>query len=144
MSPQRQRAAMAWLAGATVACWVAWMGWDRHYDQDPVTGNLSGPYQPWQVIGCVVSLVLVAVVAGRWLPMWDLVLVMPSAFTVAWSVSAATAESVGANFWPIGAFLVLLGTGAATVVVGAVVEISWTLWWQLRRDETSSSSGIEN
>jgi len=50
------------LAAVAAALWWAWMGWDEEYYTDPATG----PYRPWQVIGCVLSLVVVAVLDAGW------------------------------------------------------------------------------
>jgi DMSO/TMAO reductase YedYZ heme-binding membrane subunit len=41
--------------------WFAWMGWDTHYQTDPVTQVTSGPYEAWQVVGCALSLLVVFV-----------------------------------------------------------------------------------
>lgn len=105
----------AGLAVATVALWWAWLGWDTGYDTDPATGVTSGPYQVWQVAGCVLSIAVVAAVAGALLRPWFVVPVMAVTFTVCWSVRAATGDDTG--MWPVGAFLVLVGTAAGTAVV---------------------------
>jgi len=52
------------LVGLTVALWWAWLGRDTGYQVDPVTGATSGPYQVWQVVGCVLCLAVLATV-GR-------------------------------------------------------------------------------
>lgn len=38
-----------------VAAWAAWLGWDQHRDVHP-DGSVSGPYEAWQVIGLVLTL----------------------------------------------------------------------------------------
>ncbi|MEU9982199.1 hypothetical protein [Streptomyces sp. NPDC050856] len=38
-----------------VAAWAAWLGWDQHRDVRP-DGSLTGPYEAWQVIGLVLTL----------------------------------------------------------------------------------------
>ncbi|MFF2134259.1 hypothetical protein [Streptomyces sp. NPDC058193] len=40
---------------ATLALWAAWLGWDQHRDVHP-DGSTSGPYEAWQVIGLVLTL----------------------------------------------------------------------------------------
>ncbi|MFJ4778011.1 hypothetical protein [Streptomyces sp. NPDC088762] len=37
------------------AAWTAWLGWDQHRDVAP-DGSVSGPYEAWQVIGLVLTL----------------------------------------------------------------------------------------
>ncbi|WP_043175864.1 hypothetical protein [Streptomyces sp. NRRL B-24484] len=38
-----------------MAAWAAWLGWDQHRDVHP-DGSVSGPYEAWQVIGLVLTL----------------------------------------------------------------------------------------
>lgn len=122
-APARRSLAASGLGLATAACWLAWFAWDRQGDVD-ASGHRSGPYEPWQVAGCVVCLVALAVVARRWLPAAAVVVVIPVVFTAAWSVTAATTPSPDANLWPVGAVLVLLGTAAGSVVVTALATLS--------------------
>ncbi|WP_412075039.1 hypothetical protein ACLF6K_02880 [Streptomyces xanthophaeus] len=37
------------------AAWAAWLGWDQHRDVHP-DGSVTGPYEAWQVIGLVLTL----------------------------------------------------------------------------------------
>jgi hypothetical protein len=103
------------LAAATVGAWVLWLGWDTEYDVDARTGASSGPYQPWQVIGCVLTLVLLAALAGTRLSPWLVASVMTVAFTAAWSWRAASADDSG--LWAVGAVLVLVGMALGSVLV---------------------------
>jgi hypothetical protein len=48
-------------AAITAIAWAAWVGRDTQYDIDPVTGASSGPNQPWQVVGLVATLFVLAV-----------------------------------------------------------------------------------
>ncbi|MDT9692598.1 hypothetical protein Q5762_30570 [Streptomyces sp. P9(2023)] len=43
------------LALLTMAVWAAWLGWDQHRDVQP-DGSETGPYEAWQVIGLVSTL----------------------------------------------------------------------------------------
>jgi hypothetical protein len=52
------------LAAATVGTCAAWPAWDEEYQLDPVTGVSSGPYEAWQVVGCGLTIGVLAVVAG--------------------------------------------------------------------------------
>ncbi|MGC5020862.1 hypothetical protein [Micromonospora sp. DT47] len=105
------------LAAATVGTWWAWLGWDTGYATDPETGATTGPYQPWQVAGCVLTLALLAAVAGWWLRPWLVAPVMTVAFTGAWAAHAAATDASG--LWAVGAVMVLVGMGVGTTVVSA-------------------------
>lgn len=106
------------ILGASIATYVTLLGWDRSYDRDPVTGELSGPYELWQVVGCAVVLAFIALAGGRFLMVLSgkrsccitvTVAAMTIGFTAAWSYGAATLDSTGANLWPIGAVMVAVG-----------------------------------
>ncbi|SIM79104.1 hypothetical protein [Micromonospora cremea] len=107
------------LAVATVGVWVLWLGWDTEYTVDPQTGSRSGPYEPWQVIGCVLTLALLAALAGTRLSPWLVAPVMTVAFTAAWSRGALSSDDSG--LWAVGAILVLIGMaiGSTLVSIGA-------------------------
>jgi hypothetical protein len=98
------------LAGLTVASWFAWMGWDTEYQVDPVTQSSSGPYEPWQVIGCVVTLLVLAVVAALRLSPWTVI----ATTTVAWVFSAARSDDSG--LWAVGAILVAIGMAGGSAI----------------------------
>ncbi|TDC38834.1 hypothetical protein [Micromonospora sp. KC213] len=68
--------------------------------------------------GAVLTLALVAAVAGRRMRPWLVAPVMTVAFTAAWSGNAAATDSSG--LWVIGAVLVLVGTAIGTIVVSAI------------------------
>ncbi|MDG4781822.1 hypothetical protein O7614_19380 [Micromonospora sp. WMMD961] len=103
------------LAAATVGAWLLWLGWDDEYTVDAQTGATSGPYEPWQVIGCVLTLVLLAALAGTRLSPWLVALVMTVAFTAAWTWRAASTDDSG--LWAVGAVLVLVGMAAGSTAV---------------------------
>ncbi|TDB76417.1 hypothetical protein [Micromonospora sp. KC723] len=109
------------LAAVTVATWAAWLGWNTGYRTDPVTGSTTGPYSVWQVAGCVLTLVLVAAVAGRRLRPWLVAPVMTVAFTAAWSGHAAANDASG--LWAVGALLVLVGTASGTTAVSLAADL---------------------
>ncbi|MBO0596711.1 hypothetical protein I2485_04450 [Nesterenkonia sp. E16_7] len=118
---------MAWAVFVilgSAGAWFAWMGWDQEYQVDPVTGLASGPYEAWQVIGCGITLLAVAVPAS-WGRHWKAALLLPPSFTLAWSVTAAAEDMTG--LWMVGAVMVLigssLGTAAILGVTGAVESV---------------------
>ncbi|MEU0128837.1 hypothetical protein [Streptomyces sp. NPDC006289] len=43
------------LALVALAAWAAWLGWDQQRDVHP-DGSTTGPYEAWQVIGLVATL----------------------------------------------------------------------------------------
>lgn len=103
------------LAGACFGAYWGWLGWDQTYQRDPVTGVASGPYEPWQVVGCVLSLALVAVVAGLVRQVAGAMVVMPIAFTIAWSIPAQASDDTG--LWGAGAIMILMGMAVGVCVV---------------------------
>ncbi|MGN9791798.1 hypothetical protein ACTMTU_11995 [Streptomyces sp. OZ13] len=50
-----QLAAGLVLAALSVGAWAAWLGWDQQRDVQP-DGSTTGPYEAWQVIGLVLTL----------------------------------------------------------------------------------------
>lgn len=99
-------AAAAGLVVLTAASWFAWAGWGF---AEP--GRFAG----WQIAGTAGCLIAIALLAPRWLPGWLVGVVVPLSFTAAWAVTAASTDDQG--LWPIGAFLVLLGTAAGALVL---------------------------
>jgi hypothetical protein len=108
------------LAGATVATWWLWLGSDTEYQVDSVTNTSSGPYEPWQVVGCVLCLGGLAVV-GALLLRRPLLIVptMTVAFVVPWSVVASTRDDSG--LWGVGAILLTAGMAVGTLLVASAV-----------------------
>ena len=105
------------LALVAAASWWAWLGWDTTYQTDPRTGTVSGPYEAWQVIGCVLTL-LVAGLLGATLIHPRALILMPLGFAIAWSITSARDDDTG--LWLVGAFMVLIGMSLGCVVVGLV------------------------
>ena len=116
--PGRAVAGHLWVALLAAACWFAWMGWDTQYQTDPATGDVTGPYEAWQVVGCVVCLAVVTVLAARVLGGWRAAVTVALAFTAAWSITQASADESG--LWLVGAALVLVGTAAGAGLVALV------------------------
>ncbi|HYN95630.1 MAG TPA: hypothetical protein VES42_17420 [Pilimelia sp.] len=106
------------VAAATALAWWAWLGRDTTYQIDPGTGVASGPYEPWQVAGCALSLALVALVGGWAVGPWWTVPAMTITFTAAWSLRAAGSDESG--LWLVGAVLVLGGMALGSALVSLV------------------------
>jgi hypothetical protein len=100
------------LAAASLANYLAWLGWDQERDVEP-DGSLSGPYQPWQVAGLVIVLGILAALAGRRGHPKIGTLSIAGVMWLAWSIDAATSDDSG--LWAVGAVMLLpavfLGVG---------------------------------
>ncbi|GAA2518617.1 hypothetical protein [Pilimelia columellifera] len=133
-SPAARALSAAALALITVALWWAWLGHDTTYYFDQQLQTHQGPYRAWQVAGCALTLVAVAVVAVWRLPLWVVVIVLPAALTLAWSWRAAEDSS---GMWIVGAVMVYLGSTAAAALVGGLTAF---VRRELRRDHPRVSA----
>jgi hypothetical protein len=108
------------VAVLSVLTWFAWLGWDTRQDVD-AAGNVSGPYQAWQVVGCGVT--LLALLVGAVLLRVNAVAAAAAltlAFTAAWTWDAARHDDSG--LFAVGAMLVLVGLAASSAVVATVTR----------------------
>lgn len=103
------------LALASAAAWWVWLGWDDTYYTDPATGDSAGPYRTWQVVACVLTLLVVVVVGYRQLHPAVVGVVVTIAFTGAYASSALPDDESG-----------LAGLGVAMVFVGMVITSTVT------------------
>jgi hypothetical protein len=101
--------------------WVGWLAWDDEYQIDPATGIASGPYETWQVVGCVLTLLVAAVLAGAALRPDVAALCVTIPFTVCWAVSAGREDETG-----------LFAAGALFIAVGLFLG-SWAVATVTRR-----------
>ncbi len=102
-------------------CWWVWLAWDDTYQVDQATGVTSGPYEAWQVVGCVLSLMVLAVSAYLVL---DPVLVgvgLTVGFTTAWCLTSLPQDD--SRLAVVGAVMVLFAMSAATSMTGAVAAV---------------------
>ncbi|MEU0738686.1 hypothetical protein [Streptomyces sp. NPDC006134] len=99
------------------AMWAAWLGWDQQRDVHP-DGSSTGPYEPWQVIGLVLTLLPPVCWAAYRRHFVGAVLGPTAGLTAAafydWSDD-------GSGLFVIGVGLVMVGTFAGTTAVTAVV-----------------------
>lgn len=116
----RTGAEIVLLAVLTASCWWGWLAWDNEYQVDPATGVASGPYEAWQVIGCVLCLLVIAVLAALRLPPIAVIATMSVSFTAAWTWTASRADDTG--LFGVGAILVAIGMVGATGVVVPLVH----------------------
>ncbi|CAL9483922.1 hypothetical protein SUDANB58_03111 [Streptomyces sp. enrichment culture] len=107
------------LAVVASAAWAAWLGWDQQRDVHP-DGSSTGPYEPWQVIGLVLTLLPPVCWAAYRRHLAGAVLGPTAGLTLAalydWSDD-------GSGLFVIGAGLVMAGTFAATAAVTAVTTV---------------------
>ncbi|WUH89867.1 hypothetical protein OG900_06870 [Streptomyces sp. NBC_00433] len=100
-----------------VAAWAAWLGWDQHRDVH-ADGSVTGPYEPWQVIGLVLTLVATVSWAASCGQVTGAVLGTTAGLTAAayydWSDDPS-------GLFLIGVGLVLTASLVATLVLSTVV-----------------------
>ncbi|OZV74971.1 hypothetical protein CA850_29365 [Micromonospora echinospora] len=110
-----------WMVGLGVAAavaYLAFLGWDREKDLDPVTGAETGPYEAWQVVGLALVVGALAFVAGRMHQVVPALAAIPVVLTLAFVITAVTGPEPG--LWPIGAVLMALGSAAGTAVMALI------------------------
>lgn len=108
------------LFALSAGLWWGWFGWDTEYDVDPATGSVSGPYEWWQVGGCILVWAVVGWMGNRMLHPAAVVTIMPVAFTTAFSISAAQMDDSG--LWIVGAILMIAGTTIVTTLFVALLN----------------------
>ncbi|POX60594.1 hypothetical protein C3492_26455 [Streptomyces sp. Ru62] len=113
---------LAALASALVAmaAWAAWLGWDQRRDVHP-DGSTTGPYEAWQVIGLVLTLLVPVYWAVSRGHTASAVLGTTAGLTAAawydWSDDAS-------GLFVIGVGLVMIGSLAGTAVVSGVIALA--------------------
>jgi peptidoglycan/LPS O-acetylase OafA/YrhL len=106
------------LGVAATVSYLAFLGWDRNKDVDPVTGAETGPYEAWQVVGLGLVVAVLAFGAGRQHQVVPALVGIPAGLTLAFVVAAVT--SPDADLWLVGAVLVALGSAAGTALVALI------------------------
>ncbi|QOV42017.1 hypothetical protein [Streptomyces chromofuscus] len=105
------------LAGLTAAAWAAWLGWDQHRDVRG-DGTTTGPYEAWQVIGLVLTLLPPVYWAASRRHALAAVLGVPLGLTACafldWSDDAS-------GLFMVGVTMVLVGSLAVTAAVTALI-----------------------
>jgi hypothetical protein len=115
--PLRQLLPFLVPAAVSAAMWSAWLGWDQHRDVQP-DGSSTGPYEAWQVIGLVVTLLVPVYWAASRHHILGAALGTSAGLTVAayydWSDDAS-------GLFVIGVGMVMFGTLAVSAAVAAVI-----------------------
>ncbi|MEU6550499.1 hypothetical protein ABZ915_09450 [Streptomyces sp. NPDC046915] len=113
----RQLLSILALAGVTVAMWAAWLGWDQRRVEQ-FDGTATGPYETWQIIGLVLTLLLPVYWAASRHYVMGAVLGTTLGLTAAayydWSDDSS-------GLFVIGVGLVMVGSLVVTGVVSAVI-----------------------
>lgn len=108
-------------AASSVVAWIAWLGFHSSHDVDPVTGDVSGPYEAWQVVGLSLTLIAAVYLAARWgRPVAAViggVLGLGLVATIDWAASPD-----GDGLWPIGVVLLMLAATAVGVFLALLAR----------------------
>ncbi|MFI6660251.1 hypothetical protein ACIBL8_32485 [Streptomyces sp. NPDC050523] len=115
--PAAQLLSILVLAGVSLAGWAAWLGWDQHRDVQP-DGSTTGPYEAWQVIGLVLTLLAAVSWAVSRRHIAGAVLGTTAGLTVA-AYSDWSDDSSG--LFMVGVGMVMMGSLVVTAVVSAVI-----------------------
>ncbi|MFF3461841.1 hypothetical protein [Streptomyces sp. NPDC002619] len=106
------------LAGVSLAVWAVWLGWDQHRDVQP-DGTTTGPYEAWQVIGLVLTLLVPVYWAASRRYIAGAVLGTTLGLTVAayydWSDDSS-------GLFMVGVGLVMMGSLVVTTVVSVIAS----------------------
>lgn len=112
-------ALIALLTVLAAATWFAWLGWDTTYDID-ADGNQTGPYEAWQVIGAVLTMLVLTVLGALRLGTLPTALGGGIGFTLGFIVTAATTDDSG--LWLVGAVIMAFGVFLAVYAGAAAVD----------------------
>lgn len=107
------------VAVITAIAYAALLGWDTGYQTDPVTGEISGPYQAWQVITLALVIGALAAWAG-----WNdhlalALLVIPTTLVIAFLVLTVRGQDETGLFI-VGALLLLIGSAVGVGIAGGL------------------------
>lgn len=108
-------------AALSVGAWLAWLGFHAEYKTAPGGSTQTGPYEPWQVIGLALTLVVGVFVAG-WVG-------SPAASAVGGVGGLAFIASYdwgthpnSDGLWVIGVTLLLIGASAAGFLIARLAS----------------------
>ncbi|MEU8763856.1 hypothetical protein [Streptomyces sp. NPDC048659] len=105
------------LAVLAAALWAAWLGWDQQRDVHP-DGSTTGPYEPWQVIGLVLTLLVPVCLAASRRLVVEAAVGTTAGLTIAAFYDWSDDDT---GLYMVGVAMVMLGSLAATAGVAALV-----------------------
>ncbi|MYW00910.1 hypothetical protein [Streptomyces sp. SID3343] len=112
------------LAVWAIAAWAAWLGWDQHRDVH-ADGSTTGPYEAWQVIGLVLTLLAPVYWAASRRLVTAAVLGTTTGLTAAayydWSDDSSGLFVVGAGLVMVGSLVV---TGALSHLIASSKRVA--------------------
>jgi uncharacterized membrane protein (DUF4010 family) len=108
------------LALVAIAVWAAWLGWDQHRDVQP-DGTTTGPYEAWQVIGLVLTLLAPVYWAASRRYVAGAVLGTTVGLTIA---AYADWSDDSSGLFMVGVGLVTVGSLAVTAVVAVIASVT--------------------
>ncbi|MFJ7947647.1 hypothetical protein ACIQ6K_28945 [Streptomyces sp. NPDC096354] len=107
-------------AAVAPALWAAWLGWDQHRDVQP-DGTTTGPYEAWQVIGLVLTLLAPVYWAASRRHIAGAVLGVTAGLTVAaycdWSDDSS-------GLFMVGVGMVMVGSLVVTAAISTVIAFA--------------------
>ncbi|MGW6870551.1 hypothetical protein [Streptomyces sp. NPDC054901] len=118
--PVRELFVTLLLVVVAAALWAAWLGWDQERDVHP-DGSTTGPYEAWQVIGLVLTLL----VPVYWAASRQYVTAAVLGTSLGLAVAAFYDWSDdGSGLFVIGVGMVLIGSLVATCGLSLLIA-SW-------------------
>ncbi|MFF3317937.1 hypothetical protein ACFYV5_20835 [Streptomyces sp. NPDC003035] len=103
------------------AAWAAWLGWDQHRDVHP-DGSTTGPYEAWQVIGLVLTVLVPVYWAASRRSVEGAVFLTALGTSLGLTVAAVYDWSDDASgLYMIGAGMVMVGSLLVTAAVSALI-----------------------
>ncbi|MFG2477498.1 hypothetical protein [Streptomyces fagopyri] len=115
--PVRRLLPIFLLAGVSLAMWASWLGWDQHRDVRP-DGTTTGPYEAWQVIGLVLTVLAPVFWAASRRHIAGAVLGPTVGLTVA---AFADWSDDSSGLFMVGVGMVMVGSLVVTAVVSTVI-----------------------
>lgn len=109
-------------AVSALALWALWLGWDQRRDLRP-DGSSTGPYEAWQVLGLVLTLLVPVCWAASRRHIAGAVVGTTAGLTVAsfhdWSDDASGLYVIGVTMVPLGAIAVTTGVSFLIAAIGS-------------------------
>ncbi|MGW1774909.1 hypothetical protein [Streptomyces sp. NPDC002104] len=115
--PLPQPLAILALTATSIAGWAAWLGWDQVRYVQP-DGSETGPYQPWQVIGLVLTLLALVSWAASHHYQAAAVLGTTTGLTVAASYDWS---DDGSGLFVIGVLMIMFGSLVVTGLLAPLI-----------------------